>query len=215
MVLMKKTAPLSLHRTTAQQAHEFIIKMKYLTGLLLLITTVGSASEFSRGENLISSFTPQHPMFGNYQLYEKSDASSRSYLWKSKTFGNEDTYKLDIKLGLRSADLSQLQSILNKPGIENCKDFSSTNLDDRESNGYSHLTWETTCDNGNKTIYVLHKAIAGSDSLYLARKFWYRNVGVSTIKDWKKLFGEMYLCDTREGNHPCPEGYQLKNTANE
>ena len=189
--------------------------MKYLVGLLLLTTSVALASEFARGENFISSFTPKHPTYSNYQLYEKSDASSRSYLWMSNEFGKDDTYKLDIKLGLRSADLSKLQVILNKAGIKNCKDFTSTNLDSNASNGYSQLTWETTCDNGNREIYILHKAISGRDSMYLARKSWYRNVTTWTINEWKELFREMYLCDTRKENHPCPDGYKLINNANE
>ena len=189
--------------------------MKHLVGLLLLTTSIASASGFPRGENFISSFTPHHPTYSDYQPYEKSDASSRSYLWVSNKFGNEDTYKLDIKLGLRSADLSKLQTTLNKPGIEKCKDFTSTDLDNSGSNGYSQLTWETTCGNGDKKIYVLHKAISGKDSLYLARKFWYRNVATSTVNEWKKLLEEMYLCDTRKENHPCPDGYKLKNNPNE
>ena len=182
--------------------------MKYLVGLLLLTASVVFAAGFSPGENLISSFTPEHRMYRDYQPYEKSDASSRSYLWVSQEFGNDDTYKLDIKLGLGSADLSRLQEILNKPGIDQCKDFTSADLGKGQSNGYPQLTWETTCDTGSKKIRVLHKAIAGNDSMYLARKFWYREATASAVREWKELFQQTYLCDTRKAEHPCPEGYK-------
>ena len=163
--------------------------MKHLFALLGLLSFCLSASEFTRGENLISGFAPAHPYYEKYQLYAKSDPKIRSNLWVSKKPGELDTFKIDIVLGDRSADLEELQRSLDMPGEASCTTFHSKNISSDKENGYPQLTWETTCDKDDKSIYIIHKAISGKDNMYLVRKFWYQEVALVV--------------------HPCPEGYKL------
>ena len=183
--------------------------MRYLFGLLALLSFCLSASEFTHGENLISGFAPGHPDYEKYQLYAKSDSKIRSNLWVSKKQGKVDTFKIDIVLGDRSTDLDKLQHSLNTPGEASCTTFNSKNISSNTENGYPQLTWETTCNKDGKSIYIIHKAISGKDSMYLARKFWYQEAAPDAVTTWKTTISKLGVCDTRKERHPCPEGYKL------
>jgi len=183
--------------------------MKHLFALLALLSFCLSASEFTRGENLISGFAPAHPYYEKYQLYAKSDPKIRSNLWVSKKPGELDTFKIDIVLGDRSADLEELQRSLDMPGEASCTTFHSKNISSDKENGYPQLTWETTCDKDDKSIYIIHKAISGKDNMYLVRKFWYQEVALDAVTPWITTISEFMVCDTRKERHPCPEGYKL------
>jgi hypothetical protein len=184
--------------------------MEKLLGLTFFFVSIAFASDFHRGENLISPFAPGHSNYDKYQAYTKSDSSIRSNLWVSEEAGKKDTFMVDIVIDRKSADLLKLQRTLNKPGLEQCRKFSSNDLNSGESNGYPQLTWETFCDLGADKVRILHKAIAGSDSLYLIRKSWYLEISQDVADDWEETMSELFVCDTREKNHPCPEGHELQ-----
>lgn len=66
--------------------------------------------------------------------------------------------------------------------------------------------WETLCIEDSKSQRKeLNLGILGNDKLYLIQRRWKTKVPEEDVNLWKSRFEEIYLCDTRIDDAPCPK----------
>lgn len=113
-----------------------------------------------------------------------------------------------VFLGLRNADISQIQSRITKGWLEVCKGGTIQSLANGEENGYPFSLWMQTCPVNpatGKPENTWFKAIAGSDSLYMVQKAFKFQPSKDQLAPWIQYLKNVKVCDTRRADRPCPK----------
>jgi hypothetical protein len=179
------------------------MKHQISLAFLIVLPTLALASDWFKGENLL---TNPIPFSEEYELYSKEESGWISRLWKNKE-NDGDTYVVNI-VEDRRPNLTKFRDSQDAPGKKACSSFSSAVINDDERNGYESVFWETNCMINDVQITSLQLAIAGRDSLYHVRKLWKSSVENDVKENWKDEISQISLCDTRKKKHPCPEGFE-------
>lgn len=100
------------------------------------------------------------------------------------------------------ADLQETKRIDDEQGQLNCDLlFDSQILSETPQHGYPQLTWVSECKSKTgQYSKVLHKAIAGKESLYVFNRIW-RTQPLQTEWDlWLDYTNRIHVCDQRSAS---------------
>ena len=110
----------------------------------------------------------------------------QSFVFEQQSNVNlQDTKRIDDEQGQLNCDLL----------------FDSQILDQTPQRGYPQLTWVSECKSSTgKYSKVLHKAIAGKESLYVFNRIW-RTQPLQTEWDlWLDYSHRIHVCDQRQAS---------------
>jgi hypothetical protein len=176
--------------------------MKKICILALLPILFSCASNQAyRGEKLLQPMLlPEE----GWSVYSNKEGNVGEMVWL-KNDGKEQMETV-VYLGQKGRDTRQEKELDDKVGSELCKSFESSIISDNSTNGYSSLTWKSSCKlSEEQTIVVLHKAISGDDSFYHLRRIWKSGFSQELVQPWVNYFDKVYICDTRYKDKICPE----------
>jgi hypothetical protein len=173
-----------------------------LAAISMAFTLSAFGADWYKGENLLAHVVPAD----QWDLYRDPSDKATS-LWKRK--GNsDDQYAVSVYHDLK-ASLSDVRTLQDKPGQQHCAKFESTLIEEQPVNGYQRMIWRTLCvrtDSSKSSI--LHLVVQGRDSFYHVQKMWRFDVPQSDVDTWSTRLKSILVCDTREKQQPCPEGYK-------
>ncbi len=178
--------------------------MKFAALLLIFIALPLSSygADWFEGENLLV----EPPDSELYDTYVKNESGWKSTMWQSKSEGSSDTYVVNIVSG-RPSKFGTFRKSQDQPGRASCDDFTSEEISDSKINGYKAIFWSTSCSIQGVKIHSIQLAIAGRDNLYHVRKLWKIAVAQEELVEWQGKMSGISLCDTRQEDKPCPDGY--------
>jgi hypothetical protein len=104
-----------------------------------------------------------------------------------------------------NSDLMKTKTIDDQQGQRNCDElFDSQILSTEPVNGYPALVWVSECKSKNGAYSkILHKSIAGKQSLYVFNKVW-RSLPLQTEWDlWLDYTHKIQVCDSQSKSQPC------------
>jgi hypothetical protein len=181
--------------------------MKKSTLLFLLspFFVIPLAQAWFPGENLLTPFMPASE---EWEAFEKNEEGFQSRLWQRKGAGLSDSYAISVFSGVEKK-LSEFRESQDAPGEKHCKTFKSDVLDESPTNGYSRLMWRTRCAGKDGFVAsILQVAVQGRDSFYHVQKIWRADVAEQELALWRERLSAISVCDTRDPNRPCPEGFE-------
>jgi hypothetical protein len=103
------------------------------------------------------------------------------------------------------SNLLKTKTIDDQQGQRNCDElFDSQILSQEPVNGYPALVWVSECKSKSGAYSkILHKSLAGKESLYVFNKVW-RSLPLQTEWDlWLDYANKIHLCDTKSKSQPC------------
>ncbi len=104
-----------------------------------------------------------------------------------------------------NSDLMKTKMIDDQQGQRNCDElFDSQILNQHPVNGYPALVWVSECKSKSGAYSkILHKSIAGKESLYVFNKVW-RTLPLQKEWDlWLNYANKIQICDSTSKSHPC------------
>jgi hypothetical protein len=104
-----------------------------------------------------------------------------------------------------SSDLMKTKTIDDQQGQSNCDElFDSQILSQEPVNGYPALVWVSECKSKSGAYSkILHKSIAGKESLYVFNRVW-RSPPLQAEWDlWLNYSHQIHLCDSHSKTQPC------------
>ena len=167
------------------------------------LVACASTSGFPSGEMLIQ---PLPLPESGWVEYSKVDGSVSEHQWR-KNDDPHDTFSTLTTLG-QSGDVHAYHQFVESKGQQACSYYRSKLLPDPSQSSYPALVWLTRCKleaGGEQT--VLHLAIAGHDSFYTLRRTWPAEPSAKTLAAWQEYLRAVEVCDSRDSNAPCPDGY--------
>lgn len=99
---------------------------------------------------------------------------------------------------------------------KSCDGLFASDVDETPINGYKAASVQFTCTKSrrnNKSGLIMVTVMAGRDALHVVSRVWVGPpvasnelvpVPGSTISEWKAFARTVWLCDTRDVQHPCP-----------
>jgi hypothetical protein len=131
-------------------------------------------------------------------------------VWTKNSGSGSETLQVIVAHDRGHTDVKRLQEKEDKAGKGYCSNFSSNVMDTASENNYKTITWKTKCRlrGKNAEVVVLHKAIAGEDSLYIIQKTWNDSFNEESLRVWIDYLNRIGLCSARGAKHPCPEGFK-------
>lgn len=156
------------------------------------------------GENLI---TPYKPDENNWEILKKDKPEQRSMMWADKKLGFSNSYTVTVYPKGRKAP-NLVREIQDAPGLKACTLFESINLPSLNNMNYSSEFWRTNCE--TKTGFkaqMISLLIQGEDSLYSVQRVWRGSDAVPDVDLWVERMSQIFVCDTRVENRPCPSEY--------
>lgn len=157
------------------------------------------------GENLLTPFVPSTE---EWEALEKKEEGFHSRLWQRRGAGLSDSYSVSV-ISEPEEELSKFRESQDVPGKKSCETFESEVLNESPTNGYSRLMWRTRCGGKNGFVAsILQVAIQGRDSFYHVQKIWRADVSEQEMALWRERLSSISVCDTREPQRPCPEGFK-------
>jgi hypothetical protein len=104
-----------------------------------------------------------------------------------------------------NSDLMKTKTIDDQQGQRNCDElFDSQILSKEPVNGYPALVWVSECKSKSGAYSkILHKSIAGKESLYVFNKVW-RSLPLQTEWDlWLDYTNKIHICDINSKSQSC------------
>jgi hypothetical protein len=188
----------------------FLRIIKFLLALAILTgCEANSVKELDRtpdgwfvGENLI---TPYSDLYSDWVGYVDSKPGYYSQMWEHPTDGFNNSYIVHIWHN-NKIDLDSFRNMQDSPGKKNCEQFQTILIEHNIKYSSPSILWGTKCKlSDGRTARIIHLAIQGTDSLYHVQKIWRVKVEESDIKNWTQGLTEIYICDTRTSEKPCPK----------
>jgi len=116
--------------------------MNKLVLLLIFLSSMTSASQFNKGENLI---TPYQPSEDNWEVLKKNKPQERAMMWADKKLGFSDSYTITVYPNSKTS-LKHVRKIQDAPGRKACKLFESIDLPALKNKNYESIFWRTIGD---------------------------------------------------------------------
>ena len=150
-------------------------------------------------ENLLQNFPLPN---GEWDSRQKKSGNILEIRWAQRN--SKDLAQTFIISGAKR-EVSAYKDGDDKAGKQDCDNFESDAIDDREENGYPTLTWYSECRKANGYYSkTLSKVIRGNDSAYILRRIWRRAPQEADWQAWLGYYQDVKVCDSRSPDHPCP-----------
>lgn len=157
-----------------------------------------------KGENLIIDYPEDMKAWKAYVAEDEHHTALRF----EKPGGDEgDVLRVGIFGSIHGEDGEKfLRDLAGETEREGCSQFINTSLKYPMESIYMVKYWETLCIEDSKSQRKeLNLGILGNDKLYLIQRRWKTKVPEEDVNLWKSRFEEIYLCDTRIDDTPCPK----------
>jgi hypothetical protein len=179
--------------------------MKGPLTFLVFICATAHASQFYKGENLI---TPYQPNEENWDVLKKNEPKERGMMWLDKKLGFSDSYTVTIYPKRREL-LKSVRETQDNPGRKACESFESIDLTALDNKNYGSTFWRTKCETSSGfKAQMINLLIQGEDSLYSVQRVWRGPKAVPEIETWVSRMSQIYVCDTRDEDKVCPSGFE-------
>jgi len=209
----ERTRHEAARRSTRTLCPQEEIVNKLAKWLVVVVTFVlganAHADDWHEGENLLQPV----PIPGeDWKLKRLTNDQAKMEMarWNKSSGNGSETLQVIIAHEQRNGNVEILQGDEDEAGKEHCSSFSSDILDKTSENNYKTITWKTKCKlrGENTEVVILHKAISGEDSLYNIQKIWRDSFTDESSRTWVDYVKRIKLCNTKETQHPCPEGFK-------
>ena len=180
--------------------------MKIKLIFLFLIFPVHINAEKLQGENLL--FSPPD----GYQIgYTSNNKDIYIQEWIPDGQNIKDWSEMVTIQVLFNYPIGDLDNFVNnfiEMIVDICEDGRGLTITDGVEYGYLFNYFMTICGrnpNTQKPEFTMVKAIAGKDALYVVQKAWRYEPTDIQIQDWSKLVSQVFLCDNKNEDAPCPK----------
>jgi hypothetical protein len=165
---------------------------------LVFICATAHASQFYKGENLI---TPYQPNEENWDVLKKNEPKERGMMWLDKKLGFSDSYTVTIypkrRELLKSVRelLKSVRETQDNPGRKACESFESIDLTALDNKNYGSTFWRTKCETSSGfKAQMINLLIQGEDSLYSVQRVWRGVILETKIKSALQVSKKLKIC---------------------
>ncbi|WJG08580.1 hypothetical protein [Aliiglaciecola sp. LCG003] len=178
--------------------------MKYSLSIIASVLLLsGCANQGSRyqGEHLV---IPAIEEIKPWQLFQKDENGFRYSMWQAPGERWANTFAVSVYYQ-QSVDLEARRAELDKPGLESCQGFASTDLPHPKSLAVASRYWQTQCEMSGKVVArMLHLVLQGRESFYHIQKIWKYEPTQAEFEAWQQRFEASFVCNLAAEATDCP-----------